>query len=241
MMITLPLGYGGTLVEAIFVARPNRFLIEAQLDDQIVRAHVADRGRLRETLIPGARIILAHRDGPKRATQFQAVAAYVGERLASIDTTLPNRLVEAALRAAAIPPFAQYPHIRREATVGGSRFDFLLQHETERCLVEVKSAGLIIDGIALFPDAPTERGRRHVHELAELARTGTRTSIIFIAQGRAEAIAMYTAIDPAFAEELAQARAAGVEVYGYSCPLTPDGISFGIAVPVHMSGNNNIV
>ncbi len=231
-MITIPLGYGGALVEAIFLARPNRFLVEAQIGDQIVRAHLADRGRLRETLIPGARLILAHRDGPKRATQYQAVAAYVGDRLASIDTTLPNRLVEKALRAGALRPFAQYGQVRREATVGGSRFDFLLQQEAERCLVEVKSAGLIVDRIALFPDAPTERGRRHVHELAEIARTGTRTSIVFIAQGSAEAIAMYTAIDPAFAEELAHARTAGVEVYGYSCPVTLEGIRLGPEVPV---------
>jgi sugar fermentation stimulation protein A len=231
-MITIPLGYGGTIVPATFVARPNRFLVEATVDGQLVRAHLADRGRLRETLIPGAHLLLAHRPGPGRATAYQAVAAYVGSRLASIDTALPNRLVEAALRAGAIEPFVMYPQVRREATVGASRFDFMLGESAGRCLVEVKSAGLIIDGVALFPDAPTERGRRHVQELAELAATGERVAVVFIAQGDARAIQMYTAIDPAFAQALAAARDSGLEVYGYSCPITPTGITFGTAIPV---------
>jgi sugar fermentation stimulation protein A len=230
--VHVPLGYGGSIVEALFLARPNRFLVEAQLGGEVVRAHLADRGRLQETLVPGARLLLAYRPGPGRATQYQAVAAYVGERLASIDTALPNRLIEAALRAQALLPFAGYPHVRREATVGHSRFDFLVRGETTECLVEVKSAGLIIDGIALFPDAPTERGRRHVLELAEIATSGTRTSVVFVAQGVAHQIAMYRAIDPAFADALAYARSVGVEVYGYSCPITPEGITLGVAVEV---------
>jgi sugar fermentation stimulation protein A len=200
-----------------------------------VRAHLADRGRLKETLVPGARLLLAHRDGPGRATAFQAVAAYVGERLASIDTALPNRLVEAALRAGALAPFACYDRIRREATVGPSRFDFLLEGERGCCLLEVKSAGLVVDDRALFPDAPTTRGRRHVQELAEHARSGVRSAVVFIAQGQAAAVAMETAIDPEFAAALAEARAAGVEVRGYSCPLTPAGIALGAEIPVQVT------
>ena len=231
-LIHIPLGYGGEIVEATFLARPNRFLVEAQLGHEVVRAHLADRGRLRETLVGGARILLAHRPGPGRATQYQAVGSYVGERLASIDTGLPNRLVEAALRARAIVPYAAYPQVQREATVGHSRFDFLLSDGQARFLVEVKSAGLIIDGAALFPDAPTDRGRRHVLELAALAASGERTSVVFIAQGVASRVSMHRAIDPAFAEALEQARAAGVEVRGYSCPVTPQGITFGDEIEV---------
>lgn len=234
-MITIPLGGGGEIVEATFLARPNRFLVEAALDGEVVRAHLADRGRLRETLVPNARLLLARRGGAHRATQFQAVGAYVGSRLASIDTALPNRLVEAALRAGAIAPFAAYPQVRREATIGGSRFDFLLEGAGPRCIVEVKSAGLIIDGVALFPDAPTDRGRRHVRELAELAQSGERTAVIFVAQGQANLIAMHTAIDPDFAKEIARAMIAGVEVYGYSCPIGPAGITLGPQVTVQSS------
>jgi sugar fermentation stimulation protein A len=230
--IHIPLGGGGALHEATFVARPNRFVVDALLGGEVVRAHLADRGRLRETLVPGARLLLAERDGAARATRFQAVAAYVGERLASIDTQLPNRLIAAALRAGALPMFAAYTHIRPEARVGSSRFDFQLSGPQGQCLLEVKSAGLIVDGCALFPDAPTDRGARHLRELADHAHQGTRTAVLFVAQGTAAAIAMYRAIDPAFADELGRAAAAGVEVYGFSCPITPAGIALGEAVPV---------
>jgi sugar fermentation stimulation protein A len=235
--VMIPLGRGGAIIEGRFLSRPNRFLVEALVDGQVVQAHLADRGRLRETLIADARLLLAHQPGPKRATAYQAVAAYVGERLASIDTTLPNRLIEAALRAQAISPFGEYPHVRREAVVGASRFDFLLEGPTGRCLLEVKSAGLIIDGVALFPDAPTDRGRRHLRELADLALQGQRCAVLFVAQGSATAVAMHTAIDPRFAEELARAQADGLEVYAYSCPLNPTGIELGQPIPVQMIGS----
>ncbi len=237
-VITIPLGRGGELVEAIFLARPNRFLVEAQLGDTIVQAHLADRGRLKETLVLGARLLLARASGAGRKTAFQAVAAYRGTELTSIDTQLPNRLVEAALRAQALVPFARYPEVRRESREGSSRFDFRLAAGTEQCLLEVKSAGLVIDGVAWFPDAPTDRGRRHLQELAMLAKEGIRTAVVFIAQGQAQAVAMNRQIDPAFADTLDQARADGLEVYAYTCPLTSAGISLGEPVPIMINAAN---
>lgn len=229
----VPLGHGGELVEARFVARPNRFLVEAELDGVIVYAHLADRGRLKETLIPGVRLLLARANGAGRKTQFQAVAAVQeAGSLASLDTQLPNRLIEAALRVGALPQFAMYPEIRREVKVGGSRFDFQLTDGPYRCTVEVKSAGYVQDGVALFPDAPTTRGRRHLEELAELARAGERAAVVFVAQGEAQAVGMYTAIDPEFAATLRRVAAEGVEVYAYACPLTRHGIVFGREIPV---------
>ncbi len=232
--LRVPLGGGGMVVEATFVARPNRFVVEALLDGQSVRAHLHDRGRLEETLVPGARLLLVHKPGEHRATAFQAVCAYVGDRLASIDTVLPNRLMDLALRIGAVAPFAAYSHVRREARIGASRFDFLLGDEAGRhCIVEVKSAGLVgANGEALFPDAPTTRGRRHLLELAEHARAGQRAAVVFVAQGEAACIRMNHAIDPAFADALAEVAAGGVEVYGYGCPLTPQGLAFGPPVPV---------
>ncbi|HMO57912.1 MAG TPA: DNA/RNA nuclease SfsA [Roseiflexaceae bacterium] len=231
----IPLGGGGRIHEAIFVARPNRFVVEARLGHELVRAHLADRGRLRETLIPGARILLAERNGAQRATRFQAVAAYVGTRLAGIDTLLPNRLIAAALRAAALPPFAAYPQVRAEVRIGTSRFDFQLGGPAGSMLLEVKSAGLILDRTALFPDAPTTRGARHVRELAEHAAAGTPAAILFVAQGDADTIAMHRAVDPDFADALATAAAGGVAIYGYSCPITPAGITLGPAIPVQFT------
>lgn len=232
-MIVVPLGFGGSLVEALFVARPNRFLVEALLDGAVVQAHLADRGRLLNTLVPGARLLLARASGAKRKTQFQAVAAYRGARLCSLDTHLPNRLVEAALRARALPPFARYTDIRREVTVGASRFDFQLGNGSSRCTLEVKSAGdVTADGVGTFPDAPSSRGARHLLELADVAERGERAAVLFVVQGQARAFAVNHAIDPQFAETLRAVAARGVEVHAVSCPLTRDGIHLGATVPV---------
>jgi sugar fermentation stimulation protein A len=232
--IHIPLGAGGPLLEATFLSRPNRFLVTAELNDTVVQAHLADRGRLKETLLPGVRLLLACHAGAHRKTAFQAVAAIreAGD-LVSLDTHLPNRLIEAALRAEALLPFQGYTSLRREVTVGGSRFDFQLSDGIRRCTVEVKSAGLVRDGIGLFPDAPTERGRRHLAELAELALAGERVSVVFVAQGGdARAVKVDTQIDPAFATQLRAAAAAGVEVYAYACPFTPAGIWLGQPIPI---------
>lgn len=230
--IQIPLGFGSELVEATFVARPNRFIVEALLDGALARAHMADRGRLEDTLLPGTRLLLARRAGAGRKTAFQAVAAYRGEELASLDTHLPNRLIEAALRAAALPQFAVYPSFRREVPIGASRFDFQLADGAYRCTVEVKSAGLVADRLGLFPDAPTERGRRHLQELAALARAGERAAVVFVAQGDVLAVHINSVVDLAFAAELGLAARAGVEIYGYACPLSGAGIRLGPAVPV---------
>ncbi|NOK59315.1 MAG: DNA/RNA nuclease SfsA [Chloroflexi bacterium AL-W] len=234
--VCVPLGSGGPLFEATFVARPNRFLVEALLDGSTVVAHLADRGRLTETLIPGVTLLLSQHDRPERKTKFQAVAAYRGDTLASLDTHLPNRLIKAALEAQAFSQFSRYPNIRREVKIGASRFDFQVSDGERICIIEVKSAGLIIDDRALFPDAPTERGRRHVQELAALAHEGLRTAVIFVAQGgAAQAVVMNTDIDPTFAATLQKAVAAGVEVYGYACHLTNAGLALGHAIPINFS------
>lgn len=240
-MIHIPLGFGRPLVEALFLARPNRFLIEAELDGRLVLAHLADRGRLKETLFPGVRLLLAHNDAPGRKTQFQAVAALQTvagvEQLTSLDTHLPNRLIEAALRAQALAPFAAFPHVRREVTIGASRFDFQVSDGVSRCVIEVKSAGFVADSVASFPDAPTVRGRRHLAELAVLAQAGERVAALFVAQGACSAVTMNTAIDPDFAATLRQVAGAGVEVYAYACPLRREGITLGERVPIFVDGD----
>ncbi len=232
--VRVPLGRGAELVEATFLDRPNRFLVRAVLDGTIVEAHLADRGRLAETLVPHARLVLARASGATRKTQFQAVAAWRSGALASVDTQLPNRLVEAALRARALPPFARYDRVRPEAKRGASRFDFEVSNAAlERCTIEVKSVGLEIDGIGLFPDAPTTRGRRHLDELAALARGGEPAAVVFVVpSARARAMRVHTAIDPDFAEGLVTAAAAGVTILAYACPLTLAGIELGPRIPV---------
>lgn len=232
-MITIPLAFGAPLVEATFVSRPVQLVVLAQLGHELVRAHMADRGRLKELLVPGRRLVLARRAEPGRKTAFQVVAAYGDEGLVSLDTHLPNRLVDAALRAAAIPPFARYAAVRREVTFGHSRFDFLLAEGEERCVVEVKSVGKVLAGVATFPDAPTARGVRHLEGLARLVREGLRAAVLFVVQSAgARLVAPDAATDPAFAVALREAAGAGVEIHAHACPFTLGGLSLGPSIPV---------
>ncbi|MFM7678756.1 MAG: DNA/RNA nuclease SfsA, partial [Roseiflexaceae bacterium] len=171
--VVVPLAGGGAQVIGIFVARPNRFLVEAQLSDgALVRAHMADRGRLVETLIPGVPVCLVSRPGENRATQWQAAAAQRADgSWASLDTLLPNRLMRSVLEQHLIPQLPTYHTVRREVTLGTSRFDFVLDGATTTVL-EVKSAGRIVASSGLVPDAPSSRAARHVSELILLAQSG---------------------------------------------------------------------
>lgn len=236
MLVRVPLTASGLLAEASFVARPNQLLVEARLDSRIVRAHMADRGRLPGLLTPGARLLLAPRDELGRKTAFQVVGVYAGEELISLDTQLPNRLALAALSAGALPQFARYTRVHREVTVGDHRFDFRLGEGLNSCLLEVKSVGKVEGGLARFPDAPTERGRSHLTLLAQMARSGQRSAVLFVVQRHhAHAFAPDESVDREFGKALRDAIRSGVEVYANLCPLTPEGLTLGPPLPVYGS------
>lgn len=234
--IRVPIFSTGPLVEARFIARPNQLIVDAKLNGRIVRAHMADRGRLNDLLLPDARLLLAPREEIGRKTAFQVVGVYDGDELVSLDTQLPNRLVLAALSVGAMPQFARYTKLQREVTVGAHRFDFRLGEGLSTCLVEVKSVGKVVAGLARFPDAPTERGRQHLDLLTAMARNGQRSAVVFIVQRHhARGLAPDDEIDPAFARSMRSALANGVEIYAYLCPLTPEGITLGQELPVYGS------
>ncbi|MCU0493075.1 MAG: DNA/RNA nuclease SfsA [Chloroflexaceae bacterium] len=242
MPVRVPLGDGGTLVQATFLARPNQLLVEAVLDGRVVRAHMADRGRLDGLLRPNARMLLTPRNELGRKTAFQVVGVYEGDELVSLDTHLPNRLVAAGLAASAFPQFSRYSRVQAEVSVGPHRFDFRLGDGPTACLLEVKSVGMVAGGLAMFPDAPTERGRKHVEALTTIARNGQRAAVVFIIQrSRARAMVPNELIDPAFSRALRQAVVAGMEVYAYLCPVTPEGLTLGQPVPVFGSANAALV
>ncbi|GAB4423348.1 MAG: DNA/RNA nuclease SfsA [Chloroflexi bacterium OHK40] len=233
MTVRVPLIASGPLIEAIFLERPNQLVVEARVGSRSVRAHMADRGRLAELLTPGARLLLAPRDELDRKTAFQVVGVYHGSELVSLDTHLPNRLVQAALAAGALPQFARYPRVQREVMVGEHRIDFRLGEGLASCLLEVKSVGKVVGGLAHFPDAPSERGRRHLELLARCTRSGQRAAVLFVVQRQAaEAVVPDDATDPAFGRALRAAITAGVEIYAYLCPLTPEGLTLGRPLPV---------
>lgn len=210
---------------------------------------MADPGRLRELLVPGAelRVRPAHRPG--RTTRWSAVLVRApdGRGWVSVDTTLPNRLVGGALERRAVDEFEGFDLEKAEWTHGRSRFDFLLRARpdrvaadddfapgVERVALEVKSVTLVEDGVALFPDAVTARGARHLDELASLARTpGWGAAVLFVLQrAGARRIRACASIDPHFADRLAAARSEGVRVFGRRCRVDERRVRLGPPIPV---------
>jgi sugar fermentation stimulation protein A len=232
--------FPGPLREARFIARPNRFLLHCVLepcepDTLPVPVHLADPGRLKELLLPGQRVWLRPAASPTRKTAWSAVLVETpdGAGLVSVDTTMPNRLVHRALEADALDEFAGWSLERAEWTHGRSRIDFLLARDARKLALEVKSVTLVEDGVALFPDAITARGARHVRELADLARQDRwEAAILFVLQrDDAHRVEAARSIDPAFADALAQAKDAGVQVLARRCRVTLDGLELAGPVP----------
>jgi len=230
--------WGAPLVEARFVQRPNRFVVHARVPRRgEVVAHLADPGRLRELLVPERRMGLRREvPSPTRTTEWTAllVESVQGDGWVSVDTTMPNRLVELALRAQALEEFAGWRYVRREVRFGDSRLDFLLEDGGGRRLyVEAKSVTLVEDGVALFPDAVTTRGARHLTELMRAVEEGHQAAVLFVLQRPdADRIVAARRIDPVFADALARAREAGVRVLGRRCAVGWDGIRLGERVEV---------
>jgi len=200
---------------------------------------MADPGRLKELLLPGKRIWLRPASKPERKTKWTAVLVECpeGRELVSLDTTLPNRLIGKALRLRVIEELAGWKLVRAEVTLGRSRLDFLLSEPGGRKMaLEVKSVTLVDNGVGLFPDAVTERGARHVRELAEIAREPEwEAGVLFVLQ-RSDARVIQTAqrIDSKFAEALAEGRRAGVRILGRRCHVLEDRVELGPAVPVEI-------
>ncbi len=232
----------GPLREARFLERPNRFVVHARLGNgRRVVAHLADPGKLRELLVPGRRLQLRRATDPTRKTQWSAVLVESPDSSTwvSIDTGLPNRLIRRALEEDALEELAAWRLERREYTVGHSRFDFLLQRPRggrgpRRMVVEVKSVSLVQDGVALFPDAVTARGARHVRELAALRQSGEWAAAVLFVLQRPDAVRImpFSARDPEFAQALAEASHAGVRLFGRRCTIDLDSVTLGPPIPV---------
>lgn len=213
----------GPLMQGRFVSRPNRFLTVLDLGGTEVEAHLPDPGRLKELLLPGAEVWARPSAGPGRRTRYtlSLVRASTGE-LVSLITTLPNELVDEALRLGRIGELSGWTIEARERRWETSRFDFVLGRDGHaRLLLEVKSVTLVEDRRALFPDAVTARGARHVQELTAAREAGVEAAVLFVVQRRdADSVTAARAIDPEFAEALTQARDAGVRLIAYRCRLT---------------------
>lgn len=235
MIGLLPHRLPGPPVVARLLVRENRFLARCRIEDgREVEAHVPDRGRLEEVLVPGVEVLLFPAVGPARRTAWSLLASRdprAGVWVA-IDPAGANLRVRSLLERD-LPEFVGPGwSIRPEVRFGTCRIDFLLTRGEERLVLEIKSVGVVRDGVALFPDAPTERGVRHLKTLAEAATGGTRAMVLFVAQrGDAQAVAADRWIDPAFAAALARVRGR-VETRAIRFEVLPEGFLYRGEIPV---------
>ncbi len=222
------------LVQGTFLERKNRFVGMVEVAGQSYAAHVPSSGRMKELLFPGNTVYVSPMPQGKR-TQYRIHLACCGETLVSVDSLLPNRLMYQALASGALGEFTGYSEIKKEVGYGESRFDLYLKGDTGRCLIEIKSVTLVDKGIAKFPDAPSERGAKHLLELVRAAGEGFRAAVIFVVQ-RDDAVLFSPnhATDPPFAQSLRQAAAAGVEVYALACAITRNAVKLKNYLPVQL-------
>ncbi len=227
----------GKVEKAEFVRRLNRFVAVVGTQDGEKQVHVKNTGRCRELLVPGAAVYLAVSDNPARKTDSDLVAVEKeterGTLLINMDAQAPNDVAEEWLRDGNfVSPDAV---IRREVTRGDSRFDFYLEDGDRRIYLEVKGVTLERDGTASFPDAPTERGVKHLEGLIRAAGEGYEAALLFVVQMKGvREVRPNDATHPAFGEALRRAAAAGVRVMAVDCAVTPDGMTADAEVPVRL-------
>ena len=209
------------ITRGVFLDRPNRFVAHAEIDGRRETVHVKNTGRCSELLLPGAEVWLTAPGTEGRKTKYDLVAVRKGNGLlVNIDSQAPNAVVKEWLEK------QEYDRVVPEYTYGDSRIDFYLERGEERTLMEVKGCTLEVDGIGYFPDAPTERGVKHLRELAKAVKKGYRAVIAFAIQmdGITE-VRPNIGTHPEFGDAMREAREAGVEVLFLPCHVEPDGLN----------------
>ena len=223
--------YYENILPARFLSRPNRFIAHVELNGIDTVCHVKNTGRCRELLLPGAEVYIQASSKPQRKTAYDLIAVRKGDRLVNIDSQAPNRVFgEYAASGAFLP---QLTLIRPESRFGSSRFDFYVESPAQRAFVEVKGVTLERSGEVLFPDAPTQRGARHLTELVACREQGFDAYAVFIIQmENVRCFRPNGETDPIFARSLSVARQAGVHILAYDCLVTPESLEIRSPVPV---------
>lgn len=220
---------------AKFIKRPNRFIAHVLLDGREEIVHVKNTGRCKEILQEGVTVILEEAQNANRKTRYSLIAAYKGDVLINIDSQVPNLVVYEAIKEQKIKEIQQVDKLRRETVYGKSRFDLSFEAMGQAGFVEVKGATLEIDGVALFPDAPTERGCKHVYEMITAVENGYSGFVFFLIQMKG--IRYFTPneeMDPEFAAALRLAKEKGVSILAYDSIVTENGIEIGSPVEVRI-------
>lgn len=227
--------YQNQIKEAVFYKRPNRFLAEVELDGKRELVHVKNTGRCRELLQEGARVFLEESGNANRKTKHSLIAVYKGDMLVNMDSQAPNAVAAEALSEGKIQEIGEVTFVKREVKLGGSRFDVYYEAGERKGFLEVKGVTLEENGVAMFPDAPTERGAKHLLELAEAAKNGYESAVLFLVQMKGVSVFRpHEARDPKFAEALRKAAQAGVKVLAYDCKVWETGFCLDAPVPVEL-------
>jgi sugar fermentation stimulation protein A len=231
--------FGERLAQCTFLARRNMFLVDVDHSGAATPCFLPNPGRLPELLVEGAPALVAEPSpiagGPERRTKHDMVAVQYGDHWVSVDTRLPNALFREAHAAGVIAELAHTTIVRAEVKHGGSRFDYLLEKRGKPMLLEVKSVTLCEDGHALFPDAPTVRGARHLRELAAARQDGYDVVAFFcIQRPDAEVVSPFDERDPDFGAALRDARRAGVKLLAYRCETNAAEIAITTPVPIEL-------
>ena len=219
-----------------FIARPNRFIAHVEIAGREEIVHVKNTGRCKELLLPGVTVYVQHFPEGKRKTKYDLIAVEKQNILINMDSQAPNKVVQEWLVAK--EPFGKITYLKPECKHGDSRFDFYLETAERKMFIEVKGVTLEEKGVVMFPDAPTERGVKHVQELCHcLEEEGYGAAIIFVVQ--MSGMRYFTPNRrtlAAFAEALERAEACGVKLLALTCAVTPDSLAINGEIPIHLAG-----
>ena len=219
------------IYKGIFLERPNRFIAICEIDGKEEVCHVKNTGRCRELLVKGAMVYLEKSSNSNRKTQFDLIAVEKNGKLINMDSQIPNFVVAESLNKI----FSDITFVKQEYKYGNSRFDIYVETKTEKIFVEVKGVTLENDGVVRFPDAPTERGIKHLKELQKAVLDGYRSCVVFLVQMQdVKYFEPNYKTHPEFAEELKKAYKNGVEIFVYDSIVTPDEIKLNSQIKIKM-------
>ena len=220
------------MTPGIFLARPNRFIAHVEIDGQTETVHVKNTGRCRELLVPGCRVFCQRASNPDRKTKFDLIAVRKGERLINMDSQAPNIAAGEWLRSGGM---GRIDDLRPEVKHGDSRYDFSFVKDGQRCFLEVKGCTLEQDGVCAFPDAPTERGAKHLRGLTAAVGEGYGAYVLFVIQmSDVKYIRPHDETDPAFGAALREAAQKGVKILAMDCAVSPESMEIRLPVLVKL-------
>lgn len=230
------------IVPGTFLRRENRFIGICLVHGKSERVHIRNTGRCAELFVPGTSVFLQYAPSPQKKTAYTLIALYKGERLINLDSLAPNKLVLEYLEQGNLLPGMESAaeELRGEVRYGDSRLDGAFAVAGQKAYLEIKGVTLERDGAAYFPDAPTERGIRHIRELCRARREGCLAYLVFVIQMQGVSFfAPNYAAQPAFAQALQEAQSAGVAILAYDCRIQPDCLELGAPVPVKIEDRSS--